>query len=233
MHGPLSVTAGMHRWVWDLRATAPAATHPSYPIAAVPHQTPLTPEGPLVLPGTYTVRLTVDGHSESAPLVVKMDPRVQASAADLETLHTAQVAMAASLDALAKADLNAHSVTEQLAAPQNGDLAAQLAPYNAALKSLLEGTGAKAAKRLPGIDEVTSEATQLYEELQQADAAPTAALLEASAHVEAEGKEVLPGWEEFKQTQLPALNIELQKAHRPNIDVSRPPDNMPEEGDED
>ncbi len=233
IHGPLPATAGMHRWVWDLRATPPAATHSEYPIAAVPHRTPLEPQGPLVLPGTYTVRLTVDGLSESQSLVVKMDPRVHASTADLEALHTAQVAMAASLDALAKADLAAHSVKEQLAAPPNADLVAQLAPFSAALKTLLEGTGPGAAKRLPGIDEVTAEATGLYAQLQQADAAPTAALLAAAAHVEREGREVLPGWEEFSQKQLPALNLKLRDAHHFPIDVNRQPQNMPESGDED
>lgn len=233
MPGPLSTTAGMHRWVWNLRAAAPTATHYEYPISAVPHRTPLTPEGPLVLPGTYTVRLTVDGKSETGPLIVKMDPRVQISSADLEALHTAQVTMAASLDTLAKADLAVHSVAEQLAAPQNSSLATQLAPFKAALKVLLDGTEPGAAKRLPGINEVTAEATQLYGQLQQADAAPTAALLEASAHVEMEGREVLPGWEEFKQKQLAALNLQLHNAHRPEINLTQKPDNMQEGGDED
>ena len=101
--GPLPKSAGMHRWIWDLRATAPTVAHYDYPIAAVPHRTPLAPQGPLVVPGTYTVRLTVDGKSETAPLTVKMDPRVHMSQAELEALHAAQTTMAASLDAVAKA----------------------------------------------------------------------------------------------------------------------------------
>ncbi|MGB6722807.1 MAG: glycoside hydrolase [Terracidiphilus sp.] len=231
--GPLPATAGMHRWVWDLRAAAPAATHYEYPISAVPGRTPLEPQGPLVLPGTYTVRLTAEGRSESAPLVVKMDPRMHVSAADLETLHTAQVAMAATLDALSKADLAAHSVTEQLAAPQKAALAAELAPFTAALKTLLDGAGPDAAGRPPGLDEAASNAAQLYGELQQADAAPTRALLAASAQVESEGKVALPGWEQFKQQQLPALDLKLRDAHLPAIDLDRQPENMPESGDED
>jgi hypothetical protein len=51
--------------------------------------------------------------------------------------------------------------------------------------------------------------------------------------VEAEGKEVLPGWEEFKQKQLPALNLQLRSAHRPTINLSQMPKSMPETGDED
>jgi photosystem II stability/assembly factor-like uncharacterized protein len=230
VEGPLPVTAGMHRWVWDLHATAPMATHYDYPISAVPHRTPLGPEGPVALPGTYTVRLTVDGQSATAPLTVKMDPRVHIAAADLETLHAAQTAMAASLDALARADLEAHSVSEQLAAPENAAIATQLAPYRDALKKLVEGAEAKGAR--PGIDDVTGEATQLYGELQQADAVPTAALLAAAAHAEDEGREVLPQWEEFKAKQLPALNQLLRDANRPAVDLERQPVDMPESGDE-
>jgi hypothetical protein len=233
MHGPLPTTAGMHRWVWDLRATAPTATNYSYPIAAVPHRTPPVPQGPLVVPGTYTVRLTMGGKSETQSLLVKMDPRVHMSQAELEALHAAQVSMAVSLDELAKADLQAHSVMEQMVAVQDAALAKQLAPSNAALKTIVEGTGPNAAKRLPGIDEVTAEATLLYGELEQADANPTAALLTAAAHVQKEGKAVLPEWDQFKQTQLPEMNQQIKNAHHPAINPDRKPTNMPEAGDED
>jgi photosystem II stability/assembly factor-like uncharacterized protein len=231
VEGPLQATAGMHRVVWDLHATAPTATHYDYPISAVPGRTPLEPQGPLVVPGTYTVRLTADGESATAQLMVKMDPRVHITMAELEALHAAQAAMAASLDALARADLEAHSVSEQIAAPENAAVAAQLAPIRDALKALLEREEAKGAK--PGIDHVTDEATQLYGELQQADAAPTAALLAAATHVEGEAKEVVPEWEDFKAKQLPALNEILRNANRPAIDLDRKPADMPESGDED
>lgn len=233
MQGPLPTSAGMHRWVWDLRSTAPTATNYSYPIAAVPHRTPLVPQGPLVVPGTYSVRLTVDGKGETQPLRVKMDPRVHISQAELEALHTAQATMAASLGELAKADLQTHSVKEQVDAVQDPALAKQLAISNAALKTILEGTGPDATKHLPGIDEVTAEATLLYGELEQADANPTAALLAAAAHVQKEGTEVLPGWEQFEKTQLPAMNQQIRNAHHPAINPDRKPTDMPQQGDED
>ena len=45
-------------------------------------ETPRVPQGPLVLPGNlYTVRLTADGKVLTAPLTVKMDPRVKATPA--------------------------------------------------------------------------------------------------------------------------------------------------------
>ncbi|MCC7240593.1 MAG: glycoside hydrolase [Acidobacteria bacterium] len=74
---PLSAARGLHRFVWDLHHERPAAPSFSYPIAAIVHNTPRTPLGSWVLPGTYTVRLAVDGRSQSVPLQVRLDPRVK------------------------------------------------------------------------------------------------------------------------------------------------------------
>ena len=236
MTGPLPTSAGMHRWVWNLRETAPVATNYDYPISAVPHRTPLEPQGPLVLPGVYRVRLTVDGHSEMQPLTVKMDPRVHTSIAELVILHNAEDAMAAALSSIAKADLEAHSVQEQLNAPENASVAAQLGPYRKELKKLIEGRGdkeAQSADSLPGLDEVNGEATGLYNNFDQSDQPPTAALLDASKQVENKVNEVVPGWQSFEAKQLPVIDQMLQKAGRPGVNLAKPPTNMPETGDED
>lgn len=45
--------------------------------------TPILPRGPLAVPGTYQVRLTVDGKAYTQPLIVTMDPRVKVSPTDL------------------------------------------------------------------------------------------------------------------------------------------------------
>jgi hypothetical protein len=75
-HRALSARGGFHRFVWDLHHERPAVPSFSYPIAAIYMNTPRTPLGSWVLPGTYTVRLTVDGQAFTAPLIVRLDPRV-------------------------------------------------------------------------------------------------------------------------------------------------------------
>jgi hypothetical protein len=75
---------GMHRFVWDLRYTPPDALRHDYPMTAIYHDTPREPRGPIVLPGEYTVKLTVDGKSFTQPLTVKMDPRVKTPPAALK-----------------------------------------------------------------------------------------------------------------------------------------------------
>lgn len=82
----LSGRAGAHRFLWDMHYT-PLEIPPSYPIAAIYQQTTRNPTSPWVLPGTYTVKLTVDGKVYVQKLTVKMDPNVKTTAADLKLQH--------------------------------------------------------------------------------------------------------------------------------------------------
>jgi photosystem II stability/assembly factor-like uncharacterized protein len=69
---PLSTAAGMHRWIWDLRPAPP-------PRPAGGGGGGFGGRGavPMVLPGIYTLKLSVGGKSYTQPLVVKMDPRTK------------------------------------------------------------------------------------------------------------------------------------------------------------
>jgi hypothetical protein len=88
----------MHRFVWDLRDPAPRSLQQDLPISAVVHDTPRVPEGPLVVPGRYTVRLEVDGRVLERPLRVAMDPRVSISQGQLERQYLLAHQIAAILD---------------------------------------------------------------------------------------------------------------------------------------
>ncbi len=80
----LPASKGMHRFVWDLRYPTPGAVSYDYPISAVPHDTPREPLGVLAVPGTYTIKLSVDGRTLSRPLTLKMDPRATITALGLQ-----------------------------------------------------------------------------------------------------------------------------------------------------
>ncbi|MBV8200485.1 MAG: glycosyl hydrolase, partial [Acidobacteria bacterium] len=69
---------GVQRAVWDL-SWAGAELIPGAKLDAG-----YPAHGPEAVPGSYTVRLTVDGKVSSLPLTVRPDPRVTVSAADLE-----------------------------------------------------------------------------------------------------------------------------------------------------
>jgi photosystem II stability/assembly factor-like uncharacterized protein len=81
----VSAERGMHRFAWDMRYDRPDGLRTSYPISAISGYTPAEPRGPIALPGTYTVRLTVDGSTQSRTFVLKADPRYDTSFAELRT----------------------------------------------------------------------------------------------------------------------------------------------------
>jgi hypothetical protein len=74
---------GSHRFVWDVRYAPPKGTQRGYAIAAVYKNTPAGPDGPFVHPGSYKVKLNIDGFVMEKTLDVKMDPRVSISEDDL------------------------------------------------------------------------------------------------------------------------------------------------------
>ncbi|HEV3153908.1 MAG TPA: hypothetical protein VGZ02_08905 [Candidatus Baltobacteraceae bacterium] len=78
-----STAAGMHRIVWNYRYPDPDAVTHDYPISAIYEDTPRIPQGVLAVPGTYTVRMTVDGHTSSRTFTLRMDPRIALTAAQL------------------------------------------------------------------------------------------------------------------------------------------------------
>jgi hypothetical protein len=79
----MPTNVGTNRVNWDLRYDSPPAFTHSFEINANPGLTPPSPEGPLVAPGIYTLKLTVDGKSYTQRVTVKNDPRSPAKASDV------------------------------------------------------------------------------------------------------------------------------------------------------
>ena len=112
----LSASAGMHRFMWDVHyqpipGVGSGRGGEGLPISAVPYDTVPAPTTPWAAPGTYTVKLTVDGKTYSQPIVVKADPRVKTPALAMQQVYTLSKALydetlaaAAALDAARRAN---------------------------------------------------------------------------------------------------------------------------------
>jgi hypothetical protein len=233
----LPATAGMHRWIWDLRYSPPQSTTRSYPISAVPHATPQQPQGPLALPGTYRVRLTVEGRQLEASLIVKPDPRVAVSREALADQLRLATHLAELLGESSRTVLAAQSQEAQLKAlAPSGAAADAVRAYQARLAELL-GSQEKAADQKqekpqppaqappPNLKEVQEHLSGLYTELGRADAAPTPAQRSASEGEQRALAGLLNRWRTL-QAELPALNRRLREAKLPALrtDLAPPRD---------
>jgi hypothetical protein len=227
----------MHRWVWDLRYPAPRAPHYEYPISAVPHDTPRTPQGPLALPGSYTVRLTAGGHSYTAPLVVKMDPRVTTQVAGLQQQFDLQHHLASLLTASTEAVGQVHSVREQIKTillQASGATKDSLQQFDDKIKLVLAGPEKPASgKKEPALSSVNGATNTLYAEVDRADAAPTTAQSAATTAAEHDASIVMKQWVGIKASDLPAVNAQLRSAHLPEINPEAQVDTGVGQGDED
>jgi photosystem II stability/assembly factor-like uncharacterized protein len=104
---PLMETAGQHRVSWDMRYPTPPALFFDQSSGAVPEDTSFVPEGPMALPGNYTVKLTADGASYTQPVLLKQDPRLDNSPAALDGMRR-QLALSQQIIAVISASKNAY-----------------------------------------------------------------------------------------------------------------------------
>ena len=169
-HRPLLAGAGLHRFVWDMHHERPAVGGFSYPISATFANTPRTPFGSWAAPGKYTVRLTVDGKTQAQPLIVKMDPRVKATAADLKLMYDTSRA----IDAMLRRSANA-------------------------LRDLRAGAKTAATTDLDQrLSRASAPLGQLFGAVESADAAPMPVVLEAWKATSAAVEPLLAEWEKMK-----------------------------------
>jgi photosystem II stability/assembly factor-like uncharacterized protein len=219
--------AGMHRWVWDFHYPAPLALRRGYPISAVPHATPREPQGPLAMPGTYTVRMEVEGRRFAAPLLLEPDPRVLQPAAAFEAQYRLAARLADNLGASTRALLEARSTEAQLKAlPRTAPssvraLAERIEEF---LEPGKEGARSKTSRgEVPqALPEVQAAFATLYAAVMRSDAAPTEAQRVASESAASGFAQLLARWQAIA-TQLPALNLRLRAAGLATISPEIPP----------
>ena len=209
----LPASAGMHRFTWDLHYT-PASSRRQFPISAVPYDTAPAPSSPWVMPGTYTVRLTVDGKTLTQPITVRMDPRVKTSAEGLKQQFDLSMAVYKRMTELntALAELRRY----RTAVKDNAPFEKRIATLEGEAGSGFGPPPAPSAGKQPEtFGSVSGSLSQLLSLLQGSDAAPTSQGVAAVKDRLAASDEVLKSWKSLRE--------ELQKAKvTPAAALNRP-----------
>jgi len=181
----LSAQKGAHRFVWNLHYQ-PLNVAPSYPIAAVYQNTAPNPTSPWVMPGNYTVKLTVDGKTFSQELVVKMDPRLKTAVKDLQTQH----------------DLSLQAYNRRMQVLQILDEISILKtktkqqPIIDTLNLLQNGTG---TSQETGFAQLNASFSSLHNLLQDSDMPPTTQMISAMKEANAGFQKLIQKWNEMKR----------------------------------
>ena len=233
----LSGAPGMHRYVWDLHYAPPDSLGHEFPISAIVHDTPKYPLGALVVPGNYMARLTVEGKSYSQALVVKMDPRIKTSLADLHKqfeMESGSVkGMNESFEALSQVRTVRAQLKERGAKAGKGALAdaiagldRQAAELEGAAQSNFFGLppGAKQPENFSGLNQHFGGILAVAD---SADAAPTTQATAVFKELKEALAKLVDRWTKIRQQDVAALNVELKKAGLAAIDPNKSPDATP------
>jgi hypothetical protein len=218
----VSTKAGMHPFLWDMHYTPVPDVEPEFPIAATYRNTAPSATSPWVMPGEYTVTLTVDGKSVKQSLTVQMDPRVKASAADLQEQFDLSWQLYQLRLKLAPIGKKFEEITEQLiklksSAAERPDVTKELEAFNDTLRKF--GPPHPRPGAPPSLF-VLQSTTRLFDETQGVDAAATPAVKSAVADVQTKVGPMMETWQKLVETDLPALNQQLRSAGFPEIKIS-------------
>jgi photosystem II stability/assembly factor-like uncharacterized protein len=206
-------TAGLHRFFWDMHYQPLKDVPADYPMTAVFQKTAPQPTGPWALPGDYSVVLTVGGKSFTQPLVLKMDPRVKASPADLAKQFDLSKALYDTRAVLRPIGKSYESLVAEVAKAREkaGDkpIKEKIEAFNTKLQQLADPARVRTGQPLE-LD-VLTKVERLFGELQQVDAAPTPTIEAAAIAIEQDAKSVLEKWRGIPQ-EVSVLNVALKLA---------------------
>jgi hypothetical protein len=208
--------AGLNLFVWDLRGQMPM----KIPKAIYDNG---KPAGPLLLPGTYQIRLTVAGNSNSAPIEIKMDPRIKTSPEDLRKQYDLLIKLRDTEDEMNKAILGIRDLNSQLQALEKrlgstketktvADNSAELRKKTRAIEEELIQVNATAQEDEANYPtKLNSKLGYLSGVADSADTAPTRAELQVFAELNKQLQAELNKWREILAKELPALNNSMRK----------------------
>jgi photosystem II stability/assembly factor-like uncharacterized protein len=214
----LQTTPGMHRFVWNLTWSSSGGP------GVDEESESRNPSGPKVVPGTYTVKLTVDGKPQTQPLTVVMDLRSPATSKTLQQqLQVGQQMFAETLEAR-RALAEIASLQKQLTDLEQklGDNSAMkpaVADAQAELSKIVTGKGTVPGQTA-GLQGAFAELTSALRVVESGDRAVPAQAIAIYDESNQRIKTAIAEWSEFKTTKLPQLNQKLQEGNLAPIAIS-------------
>ena len=215
--GLIPAKAGMNRLVWDLRMSDPV----QIPGAFYSDQ---APRGPVVADGHYTVKLTVDGQTQTAPLTIVADPRAGGSEAAIQAKTALAVATLHDIDALHRAVNAVRHAEADLARVQHAvgtcDSAKSVTEEAAALSQKLAGVegelmqvnmkGSEANLAFPG--KLNEQYASFANSLGDADTMPTAQHKAFYNSLHTQLQTQLAAWHDLQANAVTTFNTKLKQA---------------------
>src|SRR5438067_3521629 len=209
----------MHRFLWDMHYTPVPHVEPEFPISATFRKTAPTATSPWATPGDYTVTLTVDAKTFSQALSVAMDPRVKASGADIQEQFDFSWQLYQLRLKLAPIGKKFDDIVEQLTklkaeAAERPQVTQRLETF---VQILMKFGPPHPRPDAPPSLFVLESTIRVFDEIEGADAAPTAAVKAAVADLETKVGPMMEAWHKLLDSDLPALNQQLKQAGFPEI----------------
>jgi hypothetical protein len=200
----LSGKAGAHRFLWDMHY-APLDEPVSFPIAATYLNTAPEPTGPWVMPGTYSLKLSVGGQSFTQALVIKMDPRVKTTMDQLQQQHDLSLDCYEGKKKLSALQTALSSLRKQVALTlpliKKGTLPTALQQLDQSLAAIQNNDLARLNRAFAGVFNV----------LQDSDMPPTTQALAAGQEAKTGLEQLMLKWDALYKDVLPGLNAQLKK----------------------
>jgi photosystem II stability/assembly factor-like uncharacterized protein len=214
----LETNPGLQRFVWDLSWCSSGGP-------SVDEESEFrNPRGPKVVPGIYTVRLTVDGKVQTQPLEVVMDPR---SGATPEILHQ-QLQLGRQIFAetteARRALAEIASLRKQLA-----DLQQKAGEKDSAIKPALADAQTEISKietkpgavgESSGLEDAFADMASALSVVESGDRAVPSQAIAVYTESSQRVKAAIAEWKEFKTTKLRRLNQKLSEAGLAPIAIS-------------
>ncbi len=218
----LSKNAGLNRFVWDLRYPDPDqllytyygihSSYFEYTLAdhAIPQNTPWhEPQGPMVVPGQYEIRLTASGQTLRQPITVRLDPRVNYSTQELQRQLDLGQKIAASMKASYAGYGQVAQLRSQLATRLTALKSADKAPDALAAAQAMDAKTEGLTDAAAGIGPMNRDLTRLLVAVDQSDSPPASELIEVFAQMCQDTRAALGRWNDLRTQDLPKLNALL------------------------